>query len=338
MIRFLIVLLMLAGPGLAGAAPLTPRDQAAVLAATAELLRERYVDAALGARVASQLPDQASRWTDLTEPRSFASAVTEWLRRTSEDGHLALSYSEQPIPEGDTEAFTEAELDRFYGPQVNHGVQRIERLDGNVMLLDLRVFPPPAMAGDVIAAAMTLVAQGDALIIDLRNNSGGMETANLVTGYLLDEPAMPLSGHYERPSDTTRANISPAWVPGRRFGGTKPLYILISRRTFSAGEAVAYDLQALGRAVIVGEPSGGGANPFEYRRVHPHFALSLPESRSINPITGSNWQGRGVTPDVAAPAAEALDKAFALAREAIAQGQRAQQARSARAAGQSGRN
>ncbi|WP_165357573.1 S41 family peptidase [Sphingosinicella sp. CPCC 101087] len=328
MIRVLIFLLMLVGPSMAGATPLTPRDQAAILGATADLLRDRYVDAALGARVARQLPGQTSRWADLTDPRAFASAVTEWLRHASEDGHLALAYSEQPIPEGDTQAFTEAELDRFYGPKVNHGVERIERLDGNVMLLDLRVFPPPSMAADVIAAAMTLVAQGDALIIDLRNNSGGMETANLITGYLLDEPTMSLSGRYERPTDTLTANLSPVWVPGRRFGGTKPLYILISQRTFSAGEAVAYDLQALGRAVVVGEQSGGGANPFEYRRVHPHFALSLPESRSINPITGSNWQGRGVTPDVPTPAGEALDKAVALAKEAIAQGRSGQQARS----------
>lgn len=208
-------------------------------------------------------------------------------------------------------------MERWYGARVNHGVERIERLDGNVMLLELTVFPPAAMAGDVIAAAMNVVAQGDALIIDLRRNGGGAETANLVTGYLLDEGGQPLSGTYDRPSNRLRANTSPAWVPGRRFGGTKPLYILTSRQTFSAAEALAYNLQALGRAVIVGEVTGGGAHPYEYRRVHRHFALDLPEGRSVNPITGGNWQGTGVHPDVETPADQALDRALALAREAI---------------------
>jgi hypothetical protein len=75
------------------------------------------------------------------------------------------------------------------------------------MLLELSVFPPADMGGDVIAAAMNVVAQGDALIIDLRRNGGGSETANLVTGYLLDRPNQPLSGTYDRPSDTTRGGV-----------------------------------------------------------------------------------------------------------------------------------
>jgi C-terminal processing protease CtpA/Prc len=106
-------------------------------------------------------------------------------------------------------------------------------------------------------------------------------------------------------------------VPGRRFGATRPVYLLISKRTFSAAEAFAYDLQALGRAVVVGEPSGGGAHPFEYRRVGTHFVLSLPEGRSINPVTGKDWEGVGVQPDVVVPEAQALEKAQELARERI---------------------
>jgi C-terminal processing protease CtpA/Prc len=80
---------------------------------------------------------------------------------------------------------------------------------------------------------------------------------------------------------------------------------------------LAYDLQALKRAVIVGEVTGGGAHPFEYRRVHPHFAVDLPEARSVNPVTGTNWQDVGVQPDVLVPAEGALDKAFDLARAAL---------------------
>lgn len=202
-------------------------------------------------------------------------------------------------------------MERWYGSQFNHGVEKIERLPGNVILVDLRVFPSPSMAGDVFASAMTVAAQGNALIIDLRKNGGGAETSNLLTGYLL-EGGSPLSGSYNRPKDAHTYATSPMWVPGRRFGSTKPLYILTSRKTFSAAEAVAYDLQALKRAVIVGETTGGGANPFEYRRVHSHFAVDLPESKSVNPITGTNWQGIGVKPDVEVSAEQALNKALEL--------------------------
>jgi C-terminal processing protease CtpA/Prc len=174
----------------------------------------------------------------------------------------------------------------------------------------------------VFAAALSVVAQGDALIIDLRNNAGGMETSRLLMGYLL-EGGQPLSGEYNRPANRHSAGVSPDWVPGRRFGSAKPVFVLTSRKTFSAAEAVAYDLQALKRATIVGETTGGGAHPFEYRRIHPHFAVDLPEGRSINPITGGNWQDVGVKPDVAVPADQALDVALKLARDAIARGRSA---------------
>ena len=75
-----------------------------------------------------------------------------------------------------------------------------------------------ADACDQIATAMTVVARGDALIIDLRKNNEGGETANVITGYLLDGE-QPLTGEYKRPNDETRASSSPAWVPGRLFGG-----------------------------------------------------------------------------------------------------------------------
>ena len=317
----LLILLMIvhAAPAVA-AVEITAADRREVVRNAAALLETRYVDAAEGRRLARALRAAEQRWSRITDGAEFAAAVTAWLRETSADGHLGLSFSEQPIPVQDGESgFTAAEMERWYGARLNHGVERIERFDGNIMLLDLRVFPPPAMAGDVFAAAMTVVAQADALIIDLRRNGGGAETVNLVAGYVL-EPGQPLSGTYHRPTDSHRANVSPSWVPGRRFGAERPLYILTSRRTFSAAEALAYDLQALRRAVIIGEVTGGGAHPYEFRRVHPHFALDLPEGRSVNPITGGNWQGTGVRPDVEVPAEQALDRALELARARLGAG------------------
>lgn len=294
---------------------LTPADQQRVADRAATMIEQRYVDPAIGKSTAQAL--RSARWEGRSDGKAFAGRLTQILRAASKDGHLAVDFSEKPIAaEGGEQAFAVGELERFYGAHLNHGVEKIERLDGNVMLLDLRVFPPPAMAGEVIAAAMTLVAQGDALIIDLRRNGGGMETANLVLSYLL-KPGTPLNAVYDRPSDRTTPSTAAAWVPGRRFGEGKPIFVLTSKRTFSAAEAVAYDLQANDRATIVGEVTGGGANPFEYRRIDEHFALSLPEQRSVNPVTGTNWQNVGVKPHVQVSADRALETALRLAREAI---------------------
>jgi C-terminal processing protease CtpA/Prc len=310
-----IALAALAFASSALAAPMPASEQDRVADKAADLIETRYVDPAEGKRIAGVV--RAHRWESPAEPETFATQLTGLLRERSRDGHFAVEYRSEPIPPDGGEAqFSAEESERWYGAHLNHGVEKVERLAGNIMLLDLRVFPPPQMGGDVLAAAMTLVAQGDALIIDLRQNGGGMETANLLMSYLLP-PGTEISGLYDRPADRRTHVTTASWVPGRRFGAEKPVYILTSRRTFSAAEAVAYDLKAAGRAILVGEVTGGGANPFEYRRIDAHFALSLPEARSISPVTGTNWQGVGVKPDVAVAADQALEKALELARAEV---------------------
>lgn len=313
------IALLLAAP--VAAEPVSPAEQTRIAAAAAALIEARYVDPERGKAISAAL--RRAKWKTSLDADAFARSVTSLLRDVSRDGHLGLSYSPTPLSEDDGSAeYSGMEMTKYYGPQVNHGVEKVERLPDNIMLLDLRVFPPSDMAGDVISAAMTLVAQGDALIIDLRRNGGGVDTGNIIAGSLV-AGGSPLSGSYDRPTNTTTHSVSPSWLPGRRFGPSKPVYILTSRKTFSAAEALAYDLQALKRAVIVGEVTGGGAHPFEYRRIHPHFAADLPEGRSINPITGGNWQGVGVRPDVEVPADLALSTALELARAAIIKGRSA---------------
>jgi C-terminal processing protease CtpA/Prc len=294
-------------------------DRREVLERAADLIESRYALIEVGRSLARQLrlDAAADRWQVIADPGEFAAALTEQLRVDSGDGHLAVNYSPAALPAVEIttdDAYSEQESERYYGKRVNHGFEKFELLPGNIGYLSLRVFAPPTMAGDVAAAAMTLLAQSDAMIIDLRRNDGGHgDMVVLLAAYLFDG-SRPMSSTYCRPEDLLTTSNSPAWVPGRRYGATRPVYLLISPKTFSAAEHFAYDLQALGRAVVVGEPSGGGAHPFEYRRLHPHFVLCLAESRSINPVTGGNWQGTGVVPDVAVPADRALDAALDLVR------------------------
>ncbi len=299
---------------------LTAADRQNVLRRAADLIEQRYVYPDRGRQFARALRRARGQF-DQADPIAFAEAMTRFLRDVADDGHFAVEYrspaSALEIAGGNVEQ-AGAETERYYGRAVNHGFEAVQRLASGIGYLDLRVFAPTALAADMAVAAMTLLAQSPALIIDLRRNGGGhSEMVAFLATYLFDQP-VELSGIFDRPSGRHTRSFTQVTVPGRRFGGARPVYILQSNRTFSAAEAFAYDLQALRRAIIVGEPSGGGAHPFEYRAITPHFILSLPEGRSINPITGGDWQGSGVRPDVRVLASEALDTALSLAREAIA--------------------
>jgi C-terminal processing protease CtpA/Prc len=98
-------------------------------------------------------------------------------------------------------------------------------------------------------------------------------------------------------------------VPGKRFVG-KPVYVLTSKHTFSAAEECTYNLKNLKRATIVGETTGGGAHPGGRRPIDEHFAVFVPSGRAISPITGTNWEGTGVQPDIDVSADLALMTAY----------------------------
>lgn len=307
------------------AASVTEQDKTIVVEAVAEHLATDYVGTEVGRDAAVELRrlHDDGAFASQRDGKAFADAITTTLHNLTDDGHLGVQYSDEPLAVSDEgkEDFAADERERWYGAHLNFGVQKAERLDGNVGLLDLRVFAPPEMGGDTVSAAMTTLAHTDALIVDLRQNGGGIgHMAALVASYLFDDgqEPQPLSGTYDGRTDSLTQNFTMAYVPGDRFGLEKPVYILISPRTFSAAEGLAYDLQALDRAIVVGEPSGGGAHPFEYLPVHPHFVLSSVTQKSVNPITRGNWQGTGVQPDINVAADKALESAlshFAARRE-----------------------
>jgi C-terminal processing protease CtpA/Prc len=191
------------------------------------------------------------------------------------------------------------------------GVARVERLAGNIGYLDLcPILFSPSMAADAIIAAMQLVARTEALILDLRRNVGGdPDSTALLCSYLFDEP-VHITSIYQRQGDLTRQSWTLPYVPGARFGGNKPVYVLTSAATFSGGEEIGYDLQQQGRAIVIGERTGGGAHPRVGFTVHSHLEVTVPVGRPVNPVSGTNWEGCGVAPDVEVAAADAYAEAY----------------------------
>jgi Peptidase family S41/N-terminal domain of Peptidase_S41 in eukaryotic IRBP len=199
---------------------------------------------------------------------------------------------------------------RQRGRMDNFGIRRVERLDGNVGYLDLRRVAMAANAGPAVAAAMELVAGTYALIFDLRHNGGGApDGVALWCSYLLKEEPTHLNDIFHADTGETRQFWSLPYVPGTRYVD-RPVYVLTSSHTFSGGEELCYNLQALGRAELIGETTGGGAHPTRGFPVSRAVQIGIPFARSINPVTGTNWQGTGVIPDVAVPEAEAYDVAY----------------------------
>ncbi|HET9253131.1 MAG TPA: S41 family peptidase, partial [Candidatus Eisenbacteria bacterium] len=184
--------------------------------------------------------------------------------------------------------------------------RKVERLPGNVGYLRLDRFVDPELGGGTAAAAMSFLANTDALIVDLRQNGGGTPLmVALLASYLFESTPVHLNSIYDRLEDLTKQIWSYPYLAGPRYLG-KDVFVLTAPRTFSGAEEFAYDLKALKRATIVGERTRGGAHPGSIRQVHEHFAVMVPTGRAINPVTNSNWEGVGVEPDIAAPADSAL--------------------------------
>jgi len=193
------------------------------------------------------------------------------------------------------------------------GFHKIDRLPGNIAHLMIIFLPPVnfAAAHQGIGELMSQVADADALILDLRENGGGdSDTVLFIASYFFDGKPVHLNDIYERETNKTTPGWTPAKVPGKRFGGKKPVFVLTSKRTFSGGEDLAYSLQMTKRATVIGEATGGGAHPVKLVSLDDQFAITMPYAESISPITHSNWEGTGVVPDVATTADAALDEAL----------------------------
>jgi hypothetical protein len=260
--------------------------------------------------------EKGGAYRELRDPGRLAAALTSDLRQPTHDLHLDIAYSATPVSEAPNGPRQAAELERVWLRSIkaeNFGVRKVESLPGNIGYIDLGSFAALRFSRPAISAAMTLIADTDALIIDLRNNFGGdPSTVAYMSSYLFDKRTHLNDLYWRRDKRTvefwTRKDIS-----GKKFGGSKKVYVLTSRDTFSAAEEFSYNLKQLRRATIVGETTGGGAHPGQSHQIHPHLSVFIPGGRAINPVSKTNWEGTGVMPDVRVGAADALRTAERLA-------------------------
>jgi C-terminal processing protease CtpA/Prc len=239
------------------------------------------------------------------------------LFETCADKHLRLIWHESAQASQDEEHLVAALHERFR--LENNGIRRVEQLPGNIGLIEITIIPDVARAAETITAAMRLVQYTHALILDLRGALGGApDGVAFFNSFLFADGEVHLSDMIEGGAQgSTRQLWTASYVPGPRYTD-RPVYILTSARTFSGGEALAYDLQALKRATVVGEVTRGGAHASLVLSLREHIELRLPVARTVNAVTGSNWEAIGIQPDVVIPAADALRIAYRAALKTVA--------------------
>jgi retinol-binding protein 3 len=293
--------------------PVTPEQRREVLDGLLKQLNDHYVfpDQARAMEKALRARQEKKEYDDITSAKALAEALTKHLHEVSRDKHLRVIYSYSPLPKPRPPSPEERQKMRTMMSKANFGFEKVERLEGNVGYLELRGFTDADAAGETAAAAMTFLANTDALIIDVRKNGGGSPgMVALLCSYFFDGRPRHLNSLAWRKSggEEVQQWWTLPYVPGKRYVG-KDVYVLTSARTFSAAEEFTYNLQAQKRATIVGETTGGGAHPGGPQPINDHFAVWVPTGRAINPVTKTNWEGTGIKPDVAVPADQALKTA-----------------------------
>ena len=242
----------------------------------------------------------------------FAMMITRDMHEVTGDRHIGVRYFareeiERRLSDSLQERLREEDLDnsRFE----NFGFEKVERLPGNIGYLKFNGFSGWKEAGATAIGAMRFLNNVDALIIDLTENGGGSpHMIQILTSYFFEEPTH-LNTFYIRATDSLQQFWTTNYVEGEKMVGI-PLYVLTSTRTFSAAEEFTYNLKNLKRATIVGETTGGGAHPVEsHFFANLEIGVRVPFGKAVNPISGINWEGTGIEPDIACSAAEALDQA-----------------------------
>jgi hypothetical protein len=282
-------------------APLNASDRAAIVQTLVARLSANYIKPDVAERVGIAIASKHAKggYASATSAQALSEALAKDLREFSGDKHfgarVAKGLGELGITsDGPTRAEIEEQRDRI--ARQGYGFQKIERLPGNVGYIELRSFRAPEFAGPAYTAAVQLMVGTDALILDLRRNGGGSPAS---VAYLIS--------HFF-PSNTTQQYWTVPTVAQRY---DKPVYVLTSARTFSAGEDFAYGMQVQKRGTVIGEATGGGSNPIGWYSLGNDIAVAIPNSRMINFVTKTNWEHVGVKPDIAVPAAQALQTAHA---------------------------
>ncbi|EGM79547.1 periplasmic protease [Rheinheimera sp. A13L] len=281
--------------------PLTPAERQASIEGINTILNQQYVFPETALKVSALLlqQEQSGALADITTQEQFADKVGDLMRQYSGDGHLSLALiAEQG---GVSHRLKETEERKIN----NFAFEQARILPGNVGYLKLHKFWQTEEAHKIGHAALVFLSHSDHIVIDLRDSAGGSpQLVQYLISHFVPEGTL-LWEVLDRNGKSTEQVLSLA-VPDAELLKTKPLYILQSKQLASAGEFFTYTLQQLSRAVLIGETSAGLAHYTGAAQVNDWLFVRIPMFRPISPVTGTNFEGVGVEPNIRVSAEMAL--------------------------------
>lgn len=284
-----------------------------------QLMNDYYVFPEVAKETENHLKKQLSNgeFNNINDVEAFAEALTKSVQSINHDKHMRIRPARKRVaPDNSPEGLTE---------DIIHNIQRrrrqaagfheVSRLEGNVGYIDLRGFAGTQIGIPMADSYMKLISDTDALIIDLRKNGGGSPSmVQYLCSYFFDDHRH-LNSLYWREGDRTEEFWTLDEVGGKKLPDI-PLVLLTSSYTFSGAEEFSYNMQTQKRATLVGETTGGGANPGGTIPINEKLSVFIPSGKAINPITKTNWEGVGVVPEIKTTPEEAYDKAVEIATAA----------------------
>lgn len=290
--------------------PLSPAERAASIDGIVHILNQQYVfpEAALKVGKVLLQQEQSGALADITSQEQFVDKVGDLVRQYSGDGHLNLALiAEQG---GVSHRLKETEERKIN----NFAFEQARILPGNIGYLKLHKFWQTEEAHKVGHAALVFLSHSDHIVIDLRHSGGGSpQLVQYLISHFVPE-GIVLWDLLDRNGKSTEQIRSLA-VPDSELLKTKPLYILQGEELVSAGEFFSYTLQQLGRAVVIGETSAGLAHYTGAAQVNDWLFVRIPMLRPVNPVTGTNFEGVGVEPNITVSSEMALYTALRLANK-----------------------
>nr|XP_046234168.1 retinol-binding protein 3 isoform X1 [Scatophagus argus] len=268
----------------------------------------------VGMKEAIEAASSNTEVLNIPDEESLANVLSAGVQTTVSDPRLMVSFEPNYVP------VVPPKMPPLPPEQLVAVLQtsiKLDILEGNIGYLRIDHILGEEVAEKVGHLLLDLVwnkiLPTSALIFDLRyTGSGDISGIPYIVSYFTEaEPLVHIDSIYDRPSNTTTKLFSMSTLLGERYGITKPLIILTSKNTRGIAEDVAYCLQNLKRATIVGEKTAGGSVKLDkFKVADTGFYVTVPTAKSINPITGSSWEVTGVTPDVEVNAEDALATAI----------------------------
>ena len=133
----------------------------------------------------------------------------------------------------------------------------------------------------------------DSLILDLRNNPGGLLNSSIdVANLFIDSQGIVVYTEGRTPS----SKVTFPTKQGDILNGA-PIVVLMNKGSASASEIVAGALQDHKRAIIMGQESFGKGSVQSMLSLEDGFGLKLTTARYYTP-SGRSIQAKGIVPDV----------------------------------------